>query len=50
MDLCIQSSLFVDLVRNFFSSFTLLIFYLLWIESVNVSFGNLFEITNLLDT
>ena len=33
---------------NFFTPFTLLIFHLPWIESLNISCGNLFEITNLL--
>ena len=44
---CICSSLFVDLVCNYFSLVTLLIRDLLWIESVNVSLGNWLEINYL---
>ena len=36
---CICISLFVDLGCNFFTPFTLLIFYLLWSESVNKTSG-----------
>ena len=40
--------LFLNLVCNFSTPFTSLIRHLLWIESVNVSSGNLFEIPYLL--
>ena len=42
---CICSSYFLDLFSNFFTPFTLLIHDLLWIESVNICSGDLFEIT-----
>ena len=45
---CICSSLFLNLVCNVSTPFTSLIRHLLWIESVNVSSGNLFEIPYLL--